>query len=108
MNEIKLARLATIRAKPNGIFIVEPKDGEDFVTSFETSQLPTVGTSTAAILKTHGIMTVKQLREISLQTLQRWIGRKHGETLFHFARGIDDRPIKMHHVRFLSPKLGEK
>ena len=37
--------------------------------------------------------TVKDLRDWTRDGLQRRLGQKVGETLYNFARGIDDRPL---------------
>ena len=55
--------------------------------------LPSVGWALRAQLNELGVQTVKDLRAFTCDGLQRHLGTKVGETVYNFARGIDDRPL---------------
>lgn len=52
-----------------------------------------VGYSTTHSLNKLGCKTCGDLQNLSLSKLQTEIGKKFGETLYQFCRGIDSRPL---------------
>jgi DNA polymerase IV len=88
-----VAKIASDRNKPDGLTVVPPSRVLDFLAPLEVRQLQGVGPATERVLHDElGVRTVRELREISEATLLRRFGR-FGETLYRFARGIDDRPV---------------
>ncbi|XP_052873602.1 DNA repair protein Rev1 [Anopheles cruzii] len=88
-----LARLATKRAKPNGQYWLVPDKVDSYMRDIPISELPGVGPSTTARLKLMAYASCADLQTISLNELQTKFGKKFGETLYHAARGIDERPL---------------
>ncbi|XP_004343692.2 hypothetical protein CAOG_06968 [Capsaspora owczarzaki ATCC 30864] len=94
-----LARMATKRAKPSGQFYLAPHKGLEFMLTQAVGDLPGVGWSLARRLAQLDIETCSELARISKDKLQAEFGKKIGETLFNFARGVDMRQLKTHQAR---------
>ena len=93
-----LAKIASDWRKPNGMFVIQPHEIEDFLTPLAVRKLPGVGKATESRLHELGIETVGQLRERHLQELAHRFG-KFGHRLYHLARGIDNNPVKPNRLR---------
>ena len=87
-----LAKIASDWRKPNGLFVIQPAEIEDFLTPLPVSRIPGVGKVTEQRLAKFGIRTVGELRTHSFEELQSLFGR-HGQRLFELARGIDENPV---------------
>ena len=91
-----LARMATRRAKPDGMFLLRQEDAEAFMRDVPVKDLPGVGRVTAnKLLQESRVETCGQLQDISLGRLQRDFGPKTGRTLHSFCRGIDGRDLNL-------------
>ena len=94
-----LAKIASDWKKPNGLFVIQPQEVDDFLAPLPVGRLPGVGKVTEERLKQLGIQTVENLRVIDLDKLEDRFGR-HGLRLYELARGIDlsavvpDRPTQ--------------
>ena len=90
------ARIATSRAKPDGIFVA-PGDtaaAAAFILPLDASTLPGVGGRTKAALNAAGVSTVADIVAASTVTLERALGSAAAaSTLSAFARGIDTRAV---------------
>lgn len=93
------ARMATKKAKPNGQFHLLPENVEKFFKEIFISDLPGVGYSTTLKLNNLQIKTCADLQQIPLSRLQQEFGKKLGETLHQYSRGIDNRPLTYDQVR---------
>lgn len=93
------ARMATKKAKPNGQFHLLPENVEDYFKSILISDLPGVGYSTTLKLNNLHIKTCADLQQMPLSQLQHEFGKKLGETLHQFCRGIDHKPLSYDQVR---------
>ncbi|KAJ3339737.1 deoxycytidyl transferase [Gonapodya sp. JEL0774] len=94
-SNLLLARVATKKAKPNGAFYLGMENASEFLAGQKVDSLPGVGWAIARkLLEEKKITTVGQLAQLSKAELQRDFGDKTGESLYNFARGIDDRVIK--------------
>ena len=82
-----LARLATVRAKPGGIYRVRVGDERAFLDELEVDALPGVGRRTAEVLRGYGIHRVSELRLVDRELLRESFGVR-GEELFYKARGL--------------------
>ncbi|KAJ3296359.1 deoxycytidyl transferase [Borealophlyctis nickersoniae] len=89
-----LARMATKRAKPDGVFFVNPETVREFLDPQPADDLPGVGGVLGQKLAAKNIKTCKDLAAIPLSTLQRDFGAKTGTMLHNYARGIDNRPLE--------------
>jgi DNA polymerase IV len=87
-----LAKIASDWRKPNGLFVIQPSEIEDFLTPLPVGRIPGVGKVTEAKLTRLGMRTVGELRTRSMGELERSFGR-YGKRLFELARGIDDSPV---------------
>lgn len=99
-HNILLTRIATKRAKPNGVFYI-PAHSPDFVFGLlddrPVDELPGVGRTLKTRLRDEagGVETVGQLRGKRLDSLQSQFGTKTGLMLYNFSRGIDTRSLQL-------------
>ena len=93
-----LAKIASDYRKPDGLTVVHPARALDFLQRLPVENLWGVGPKTAQRLHGMHIFTVGQLRELSLRFLTDAFG-KMGAVYYDYARGIDTRPVTVHHVR---------
>ena len=87
-----LAKIASDWRKPNGLFVIQPKDVDAFLEPLKVGKIPGVGKVTESRLQQLGIATVGDLRKFDLATLEAHFGR-YGARLYELARGIDDHPV---------------
>lgn len=87
-----LAKIASDWRKPNGLFVIQPAEVEDFLTPLPVGRIPGVGKVTEEKLVRLGVRTVGELRVRSLEELQKQFGR-YEQRLHELARGIDDNPV---------------
>lgn len=87
-----LAKIASDWRKPDGLFVIQPKDVDAFLQPLPVGKIPGVGKVTESRLGQLGIKTVGDLREFDLATLEAHFGR-YGARLYELARGIDDHPV---------------
>lgn len=83
-----LAKMASKRAKPRGVALLEP----DGMPPLSVSAIWGVGPETSARLCALGVDTIGKLRGLSRGQLRAVLG-VHGEELYLQARGHDDRPV---------------
>lgn len=91
-----VAKLATARAKPGGVYIVPPGGEDAFVGELELSDLIGVGPSFQAALRSRGVTTMSALRALDVETLASWWGEDRARWLWRRCRGIDDAPVRSH------------
>ncbi|HYK36129.1 DNA polymerase IV [Alloacidobacterium sp.] len=87
-----LAKVASDWRKPDGLFVIQPQDVDDFLFPLPVGRIPGVGKVTEAKLKQMRVSTVGDLRAIEMATLQEQFGR-YGKRLYDLARGIDESPV---------------
>nr|WP_281377073.1 DNA polymerase IV [Deinobacterium chartae] len=88
-----LAKTASGLNKPNGLTVIAPEQAEAFVAALEVRHVHGIGPVTARRLRTMGVRTGADLRQLSLEELVRHFGRQ-GEHYYRIARGIDPRPVE--------------
>lgn len=88
-----LAKIASDYNKPNGLFLIRPKDGERFVETLEIERFFGVGKVTAKRMHQLGIKTGMDLKKFTEQELVGYFG-KVGHIYYLNARAIDDRPVE--------------
>ena len=88
-----LAKIASDWRKPDGLFVIKPKDAIDFLIPLPIERLPGVGKVTAKKLLALGIQKVGQIRDLELAELQEHFGR-YGLRLYELASGIDNNPVE--------------
>src|SRR5207237_7558070 len=70
-----LAKLASDHRKPDGLFVITPKMGSEFVEDLPVSKFHGIGPATTARMNGHGIHTGADLREQTFDFLQRHFGK---------------------------------
>src|SRR5215212_2574466 len=88
-----IAKLASDHRKPDGLCVITPDKGPDFVASLPVSRFHGVGPVTAQKMERLGILTGADLREWSLPALQAHFGSS-AEWYWRICRGIDEREVK--------------
>ncbi len=83
-----VAKLATRRAKPNGVHVV-PSGGEAaFLAEHELADIPGVGPTLAGELRGRGLRRVPDLLAVEREWLVRWFGERRAEWLRRRALGV--------------------
>ena len=90
-----LAKIASDYQKPNGLFVITPKNVERFVARLPVEKFFGIGKVTAEKMHRLGIYTGEDLRQQTEADLVRHFG-KMGHAYFGYARGIDNRPVEPH------------
>lgn len=93
-----VAKIASDHGKPDGLVVVKPSRVEAFLEPLPVRRLHGVGPATERALGELGVATVAELRGLPVELLTSRFGR-HGEGLFRFARGVDERPVDTDRVR---------
>jgi len=93
-----LAKIASDYNKPNGLFVVKPKDAERFVETLVVEQFFGVGKVTAERMHQLGIRTGADLKQWSEEGLVTNFG-KAGHMYYQNARGIDNRSVESQRIR---------
>ena len=92
------AKIASDKDKPDGLYLITPEQGFDFVAQLPIGQFHGVGKATEQKMHALGIQIGKDLRQFSLPTLQQHFG-KAALFFYQIAQGIDDRKVNPHRVR---------
>ncbi|MCW2845175.1 MAG: dinB [Nocardioides sp.] len=95
---VSVAKLASRRAKPDGVVVVPPEGITSFLHPLDVGELWGVGEKTQAMLHRLGLMTVGDLAHTPLRTLQRAVGATLGSHLHELAWGADRRTITPRNV----------
>ena len=88
-----IAKLASDYRKPDGLTVIRPEQGADFVASLPVARFHGVGPVTARKMEGLGILTGADLRAWSLAELESRFGSS-GSWYYRICRGIDDREVK--------------
>jgi len=88
-----IAKLASDHRKPDGLCVITPEKGADFVASLPVARFHGVGPVTARKMEQLGIVTGADLRDWSLPALQAKFGSS-ADWYWRICRGIDDREVK--------------
>jgi len=88
-----IAKLASDHRKPDGLCVITPEKGPDFVASLPVARFHGVGPVTARKMERLGIMTGADLREWTLPALEAQFGSS-GQWYWRICRGIDEREVR--------------
>jgi DNA polymerase-4 len=88
-----IAKLASDYRKPDGLTVITPERGQEFVASLPVARFHGVGPVTANKMEKLGIFTGADLREWSLSALEAKFGSS-GSWYHRICRGIDEREVK--------------
>jgi DNA polymerase IV len=93
-----IAKLASDQNKPDGLCVILPEQGPEFVAGLPVRRFHGVGPRTAEKMAKLGIVTGADLREKDEAWLTANFG-SWGSYLHQAARGIDDRPVNANQIR---------
>src|SRR3954467_2619340 len=88
-----IAKLASDHRKPDGLCVITPEKGPEFVASLPVARFHGVGPVTAKKMERLGILTGADLRDWSLPALQAHFGSS-ADWYWRICRGIDEREVK--------------
>jgi DNA polymerase-4 len=88
-----IAKLASDHRKPDGLCVITPEKGPEFVASLPVARFHGVGPVTARKMERLGILTGADLRDWSVAALQAHFGSS-AEWYWRICRGIDEREVK--------------
>lgn len=84
--------------KPNGQFVIQPHEAQEFLTTLAVGRIPGVGKVTEARMAKAGIKTVGDVFEMGISTLENHFGT-YGQRLYELARGVDHSPVISNRAR---------
>ena len=93
-----IAKMASDVNKPDGLKVVRPEEGEDFVAQLCIGQFYGIGRATEKKMRELGIDYGHHLRAQSLGFLLQHFG-KAGSFYYQIARGIDEREVNSSRIR---------
>jgi len=88
-----VSKMATNEAKPNGELEVQKPLIPEFMAPLSIRKIPMIGKQTYTLLRSMGVTTVKVLREIPPEMMERVMG-KNGLVIWKKANGIDHTPVE--------------
>lgn len=88
------AKIASDMDKPDGLYLITPEQGVEFVAQLPIGKFHGVGKATERKMHDLGIKNGADLKRFSLPTLQQHFG-KSAAFFFNIAQGIDARPIRV-------------
>ena len=93
-----LAKIASDQNKPDGMCVIRPGQGADFVAGLPIRRFHGVGPKAEEKMKRLGIETGADLAAKDIEFLRANFG-SFADYLYRAARGIDLRPVRAHRVR---------
>lgn len=93
-----LAKIASDQNKPNGQFVINPEQVDDFILNLPLKKIPGVGKVTNQQLANLGLLTCADVQRQNLAMLVNQFG-KMGKRIWDFSHGIDPRMVEVHRQR---------
>lgn len=93
-----LAKLASDQNKPDGLCVITPDRGPEFVLALPVGKFHGIGPATVRKMHAMGIETGADLRAQELEFLKRRFG-KSGQYYWNISRGIDHRQVRPDRIR---------
>lgn len=90
-----LAKIASDMDKPDGLYLITPEQGQQFVINLAIGKFHGIGRATEKKMHALGIKTGMDLKQQSLAFLVKQFG-KAGRHYHDIARAIDHRPVNNH------------
>lgn len=87
-----LAKIASDYDKPDGLFVIEPKDAVAFIAQLPVGKFYGIGPVTEQYLGKMGIRTGADLQRFSLAEMSNIFG-KNGQFFYDIVRGVDNREV---------------
>ena len=88
-----VAKVATERAKPDGICVVPPGEEATFLALMPIERLWGVGPKAAAALRAMRVETIGQLASAPREAIVRRFGANQADEMIRHARGISESPV---------------
>ncbi|MFI6350999.1 DNA polymerase IV [Streptomyces sp. NPDC050560] len=88
-----LAKIASERAKPDGLVLIDAGSERELLGPLPVRTLPGVGPATGDHLRRAGITTVQEIADAGKDELVRLLGKAHGAGLYAMALARDERPV---------------
>lgn len=92
-----LAKIASDWRKPNGLFVIQPHEVQQFLLTLPVGRIPGVGKVTEARMAEADIKLVGDIYAMGLAALAYHFG-SYGQRLYELARGIDHNPVVSNRV----------
>ncbi|EEE66263.1 hypothetical protein OsJ_22448 [Oryza sativa Japonica Group] len=89
-----IARLATRSAKPNGQCFISSEKVDGYLNTLSIKALPGIGHTVSDKLKSKEVEYCGQLRNIPKESLHKDFGKKIGDMLWNYCRGIDHSVVE--------------
>uniref|UniRef100_A0A0E0LEY1 DNA repair protein REV1 n=1 Tax=Oryza punctata TaxID=4537 RepID=A0A0E0LEY1_ORYPU len=89
-----LARLATRSAKPNGQCFISSEKVDGYLNTLSIKALPGIGHTVSDKLRSKEVEYCGQLRNIPKESLHKDFGKKIGDMLWNYCRGIDHSVVE--------------
>ncbi|MNY18773.1 DNA polymerase IV [compost metagenome] len=93
-----LAKLASEQRKPDGLFVIRPREVDEFVRQLPLGKLPGIGRKTAQRLESLGLYSCEDARQLGNEELVSRFG-KLGEMLAGRIWGHDEQPVQAQRTR---------
>lgn len=93
-----LAKIASDLGKPDGLYLITPQQGPEFVEKLPVGRFHGIGRATENKMHDLGIRSGKDLKRRSLSVLQQHFG-KSAQHYYDIARGIDHRQVRVCRIR---------
>lgn len=97
-----IAKMASDYNKPDGLCMVSPGKEEFFIDAIGLEKIWGIGKSSLKVLNSKGLFTPAQVREISLERLEKICGNAMGLYVYKACRGIDpgmrNTDVKSHSI----------
>ncbi|RKN44811.1 DNA polymerase IV [Streptomyces hoynatensis] len=88
-----LAKIASERAKPDGLVLIEPGTERELLAPLPVRTLPGVGPATAETLRKAGLHTVGEVARAGEAEMLRLLGKAHGHGVYAMALAVDEREV---------------
>lgn len=88
-----IAKIASGLHKPDGLTVVREEEAESFLEPLSVRSIPGIGPKTEAGLRSRGIRSVKDLKQLTPFELVALMGRR-GMELYDRIRGLDAAPLE--------------
>lgn len=96
-----LAKLASARAKPDGLMVLDRERAETLLPSLQVGEVPGIGTVTAAALRSRGLTTVAHLLALGEREFSRLVGAR-AVAVRALLHGQDTDPVGLDPSRSIS------
>jgi DNA polymerase-4 len=89
-----VAKLASSRAKPDGVLVIPADDSVAFLHPLPIGSLWGVGATTEAVLRGHNIHTIGDLARVPRESLETLVGVAGATKLHNLSWGVDPRTVQ--------------